>query len=113
MVGDSTQTDRLGYHRDTQQGLMLTHLGIHPNWDPLEFMKGLILWNNTCRMSKTQGNLVSQTSSHEDSAMMVYWTPEALNQTRDPLQQTFASKADRTKDIYCVTHPCSQSHQDE
>ncbi|ERE78814.1 teneurin-4 [Cricetulus griseus] len=55
--------------------------------DTLELMKELVLWNNTHRISMTQGGCrIFQKSFIDNQVMRVYQKPEVLNQTSDLLQ---------------------------
>ena len=59
----------------------------YPISDLLELVKGLVLWTNTPKISKTGDSYrISQRSSNEDPVMVVYQKPEVLNKTRDALQ---------------------------
>lgn len=60
----------------------MTHHDISPIHELLVFMKGLVLQNQSCRVSMTQGNnRTSEKSPGEDLVLIVYQKPEASNQT--------------------------------
>lgn len=60
---------------------------VDPIWDLLKLIKGLVLWKDTHNISMTcESHRISQGSSGENSVIMVYQNPEALNQTNDSLQ---------------------------
>lgn len=68
-----------------------------------QYLRISITWGN-CRISKR--------SFGEDSMMMIYQNPEALNKTNDPLQWIFASKPHWTKG-YTLKLQGSRHHQDK
>ena len=54
------------------QGSELSHPSIYPTYDLLERGKELVLWNQSCRISMTQGNsTISECSFGEDPVIMV------------------------------------------
>lgn len=73
-------------------------------YELLDYVKRPILKIQSCRISTTQGNKrLSKRSPDKNSALIVYQKPEALNQTEDSLQCSFASKDVLTKG-YTVWH---------
>ena len=82
-----TWTNQLHYHPGPQADLVLALPNMYPMQYLLEFLKGLVMWNNTGRISMTWGGFgISERSFGEDPVIMVYQKPEALNQTSDSLQ---------------------------
>ncbi|GAB1287890.1 Golgi pH regulator [Apodemus speciosus] len=76
------------------QGCKSAHSIIYPICELLEHVKELVLQSQSCRVSMTQGdNRRSERSPSEDPVLTVWQKPEALNQTSDSLQLTFAEMA--------------------
>lgn len=70
----------------------------------LELVKGLFLWNDTCKISKAQGSHRKPFwNSDEDLVKTVYQKSETLNQASESLPWTFASQANWTK-RYTIWH---------
>ena len=58
-LGSRHRADRLNSSNATQaqtHSFELTHSNIYPTYEQLEKMKGLVLQNQSCRISMTQGN---------------------------------------------------------
>ena len=81
-----TWTGHLHYHPGPQVDLVLVHPNMYHIQDLLEFLKGLVMWDNTGRISMTLGGFEISESFGEDPVIMVYQKPEAFNQTSDSLQ---------------------------
>lgn len=66
------------------QGFELARPIIYAVYDLLESVKGLVLRNHGCGISKTRGSSrVSEGSSSEDPVLMVSWRPGALSLTNN------------------------------
>lgn len=70
-----------------KQGFELAHPNNYPMNELLELGKSLLLQNQSCRISNTQGNIrISKKKPSEDSVLTVEQRPETWNQTNILLQ---------------------------
>ena len=82
-----TWTGQFHYHPGPQVDLVLVQPNMYHIQDLLEFLKRLVMWKNTGRISMTLcGFGISERSFGEDPVIMVYQKPEAFNQISDSVQ---------------------------
>lgn len=92
--------DRSPNHLTTTQAQIqdseIAHPNIYPTCGLLEHVKGVVLKNQSCRISVIRGV----------SVRLEYWlcskSPKASNQIKDSLQWSFCKKSSLDKRMYCV-----------